>query len=875
MRGENEKMGVYKILYNSHDQKVYEGEFEDDVREGRGNLYYPSGSVKYTGEWKSDRPHGMGVLFYENGNKFYEGRWEDGKALGQGVLFCESGLIEYEGQFLESKKNGIGVMYFSDGSKYKGEWKDDEMNGFGSLFYPTGELCYRGTWKNSKKDGNGAVLSRDNILIYQGNFVDDKKCGRGKSYYDDGTLQYSGQWQNNKMCGEGILYDENGEKIFNGFFDNGKKISASNVKVSKIGLDDITKTEDNIIQDNEHNQEEQESESYINFDEDENQDDDIRTIIKMRENFDIDSELDDFLSGDNNEQEDSEEEIDELDNEYTFANMKKVFEEEKSEEEILDTLNYLTERDDEVLENNLEEENDKYLDDDTFDEFSNDDMISQSDLREDLYEEDLHEEDDMEDEDESEEESDDYGDETSEEDYEDEQFELEKDALEKETIYCTESSLKGEKETSEEDNRKENTEIPKDDKDKNNESKEYSNLSRNSIEEGNFRYEGNFNNFSKTGNGTVFFKGRKIYTGNIVMGAYEGEGKLYDSDGNIVYDGQFKDGKRNGKGKSFDCAKNVIYDGEWKDDLQHGHGRLLNSNGNEIYKGSFHKSKALGLVNSIETEIDNILYGELEGMVGLEEVKDDIARLVSFLKMQILRRRVSYKIMDIPYIFTFEGNVGVGKEEVAKILGKLYYVLGLIPEYNFIQKDLSEVLDYSHEGGIENAMDNVGGGVLYLSNLYENDFDETSILIKNKAAINNIIDLIDYSNGHFVVIFSGDEDLIETMIHNKKELAKLIGKSISFFDYSASEMIDYMKNVSKEKEYILQDDLLDALLDFFEDMLEDERTSNTNAEFLKELFTELVKQQCIRIDSYGVEKVENLKNIKLEDFKNIEHKICF
>jgi hypothetical protein len=58
---------------------VYEGEWKDGVRDGRGILMYANGNV-YEGEWKDSVRDGRGILMYANGD-VYEGKYDvrDGK----------------------------------------------------------------------------------------------------------------------------------------------------------------------------------------------------------------------------------------------------------------------------------------------------------------------------------------------------------------------------------------------------------------------------------------------------------------------------------------------------------------------------------------------------------------------------------------------------------------------------------------------------------------------------------------------------------------------------------------------------------------------------------------------------------------------------
>lgn len=852
-------MGVYKVICDKDSNKIYEGEFEGEVREGRGSLYYSSGEIKYLGEWKSDVPDGIGVLFYESGMKFYEGEWQKGSASGQGVLFTEDGRREYEGQFANSKKNGMGVIYYEDGSTYQGEWKDDRRDGFGSLFYPSGDLQYRGTWVDSKKHGEGMLLNKGNILSYQGEFFEDKKQGIGKSYYLDGNVEYEGFWYEDEKHGEGVLYGIEGVKIFEGLFEYGKKL-----------------VQERIVEHNDEKMEHRdESLESIGIDV-EVYDMDGRSIIEDGSKFRF---LNEKLGAQNtdyktdeqwkkNEQniqniggeEEYSEEILEVENEvfgieysdeinnlevlneYDSTNINDLKETDEDEVVIVESEIFAQE----VVNIALEEEKIIVNDDEAKFSYDNEAKEEIEIEQEPVFSKSIEINDEIE-------EADDEKEIVVEEADGEENEEKEDD--EKETVVYEEEeevSETGIVEVVVEDN------------------KVYK-----YIEIGDVIYKGEFNEDDRTGYGRVYYKQALKYDGFIKNGVYDGKGKLYDLAEKVEFEGSFKDGKKHGFGISYDSFGNAIYKGEWQYDLQDGEGELLNSNGEQIYKGMFYKGKALGLGVSIESEIDNILYCELESMVGLEEVKDDIARLVSFLKMQILRQRVSYKAMDIPYVFTFEGNIGVGKESVARILGKLYYVLGLIPEYNFIQRDLLTALEYSHDGDIEKSMDNFGGGVLYLSNLYQSNYEDITEVIRSKISTDNILDLVEYSNGHFIIVFSGEEELIEIMIHNKKELAKCVGKSITFFDYSVEEMMDYVQGLSKERDYILSNDLILELQCFFSDLLENDKYNNRNGEFINELFTELVKEQCIRIDTYGVVHIENLKVLELQDFKNIENKICF
>ena len=64
----NGKMnGNGKYTYKE-DKKIYEGEYLNGVKEGKGKLYYPDGKI-YEGNFKEGLPDGSG-FYTKNGDKY-------------------------------------------------------------------------------------------------------------------------------------------------------------------------------------------------------------------------------------------------------------------------------------------------------------------------------------------------------------------------------------------------------------------------------------------------------------------------------------------------------------------------------------------------------------------------------------------------------------------------------------------------------------------------------------------------------------------------------------------------------------------------------------------------------------------------------------
>ena len=182
----------------------YEGEFKNDLRNGKGIMYYKNGN-KYEGEWKNDVKEGKGIMLLSNGNK-YEGEYKNGLKEGKGKMYYKSGNV-YEGEYKDNYRSK-GTYIFINGSKYIGEF-NDKRNGKGIFYYKNGDK-YEGNFLEDKKDGYGIMLY-NNGDKYEGKWVCDLLEGKGIYYYNDGS-RYEGDFKNGKKDGEGIIYYADGTK---------------------------------------------------------------------------------------------------------------------------------------------------------------------------------------------------------------------------------------------------------------------------------------------------------------------------------------------------------------------------------------------------------------------------------------------------------------------------------------------------------------------------------------------------------------------------------------------------------------------------------------------------------------------------------------
>jgi hypothetical protein len=209
----------FGIMYNLNYEKIYEGEFIDHLRDGKGIEYIDS-KIIYEGEWKHNRYSGMGRLNFNHGS--YEGNFRYGSFYGYGVFYDKHGKVYYKGN-MDGQRSGYGTSYYSNGNIwYQGYWKQDKHHGNG-VAYVNNKEAYIGNWIDDNLDGNIVSIysSMNSELLY----YRDKKCISCKPL----TRTYDKVLNN--------LYEDLLEHTFS-FLTNKEK---ANVKATSVNFNNLIK----------------------------------------------------------------------------------------------------------------------------------------------------------------------------------------------------------------------------------------------------------------------------------------------------------------------------------------------------------------------------------------------------------------------------------------------------------------------------------------------------------------------------------------------------------------------------------------------------------------------------------------------------------
>ena len=279
-------------------------------------------------------------------------------------------------------------------------------------------------------------------------------------------------------------------------------------------------------------------------------------------------------------------------------------------------------------------------------------------------------------------------------------------------------------------------------------------------------------------------------------------------------------------------------------------------------------SPATNKVGSVEE-----VLAELDSLVGLEEVKSEVRKIVNLAKVNEARRAQGLKVPPMTYHMVFTGNPGTGKTTVARIVARAFRALGIAKTGQLVETDRSGLVGrYEGETAVKtNAkIDEAIGGILFVDEAYQLVSGENDDY--GKEAIATLLNRMEDDRDRLIVIAAGYTDEMRDFLDANSGLRSRFPRMIEFADYTAPELAAIFRSMAKKNEFALAPDL-DAGLDAAIAKLTAKRDRTFgNARFVRQLFEDATARQATRLAESGDLDAEALKTLALADLSSGERK---
>ncbi|OPJ62653.1 AAA family ATPase [Clostridium chromiireducens] len=266
---------------------------------------------------------------------------------------------------------------------------------------------------------------------------------------------------------------------------------------------------------------------------------------------------------------------------------------------------------------------------------------------------------------------------------------------------------------------------------------------------------------------------------------------------------------------------------------------------------------------SLEEALD-----KLEALIGLNNVKTEIKRIVQLIKYENNRANVLgiEKNISQSYHFLFLGNPGTGKTTVARLITDIFYYLGILEKGQLVEVDRSSIVGrFIGETAklTKKAIDNAMGGILFIDEAYSLAKGGEGSNDYGAEAIEVLIKEMEDKRDKFTVILAGYTKEMRNLMKLNPGLKSRINLEIEFEDYKDHELVEIAKSMANENYYQLNKDGERAFLEKIKIEKVDENFAN--ARVARNILESAIREKAYRIGDSEVTK-EELLTLSSEDF---------
>jgi len=270
-------------------------------------------------------------------------------------------------------------------------------------------------------------------------------------------------------------------------------------------------------------------------------------------------------------------------------------------------------------------------------------------------------------------------------------------------------------------------------------------------------------------------------------------------------------------------------------------------------------------IESYQSYMDQYIEDEFKNIIGMDNIKDDLHDMVTLIVNNKMREKQGLNKVTTTMHMVFLGNPGTGKTTIARIVGKIYNSLDIIPNETMLEVTRQDlVAEYVGQTAVktQKVLEKAKGGILFIDEAYtltsnsDNDYGQESI--------DTILKFMEDNRSDTVLIVAGYEDLMKKFIKSNPGLESRFNKFLHFKNYTSDELFKIFTVFINKDNFIISKNEREKIQEKFKE-IDTNQKNFSNARYVRNLYDKTMTNQMKRVKKQGITSGEKFITILSED----------
>jgi len=253
----------------------------------------------------------------------------------------------------------------------------------------------------------------------------------------------------------------------------------------------------------------------------------------------------------------------------------------------------------------------------------------------------------------------------------------------------------------------------------------------------------------------------------------------------------------------------------------------------------------------------------LQALIGLDQVKAELAKITAFVRVQKERAERGMKASPVELHAVFTGNPGTGKTTVAALYAQILQEIGYLKRGHLVVASRADlVAGYVGQTAAltKRKIREALGGVLFIDEAYA--LFGTSEQDYGQEVVHTLVEEMTRHGENLVVVLAGYTEEMNRLLLSNPGLVSRFKKYVHFPDYTVEQLVQIVAREGKNAGYLITDETVEKLAARLAEIAEKHGIGG-NGRFAKNLVQEAMQNQAIRLTEIPQEQWDPMQLAEL------------